>query len=304
MVACECATWMKGLGAEEVTVIVRGGALLEGREPFCGEILAERFKDMGIAVMLRTEVDAVTRNGAQDTGIGHIHGAPALVSAGGSTFEVDEIVVAAGRTPNSKDIGLDALGIDVSGSHGYVSVDDHLAVPGHESWLYAVGDINGRALLTHMGKYQGRIAGAVIGGRADGRLTEGNHYSDRADHGIVPGVVFTDPQVATVGLTEAQAREQGTNVETLEYDLAAVAGSSLLRDDYVGRAKLVVDRGTDTLVGATFVGADVQELLHSATTAIIGKVTLEDLWHAVPSYPTVSEIWLRLLEQRPVEAWK
>ncbi len=175
---------------------------------------------------------------------------------------------------------------------------------GAEDWLYAVGDITGRALLTHMGKYQARIAGAVIGARAEGRPTDGSHYTDRADGAIVPGVIFTDPQVATVGLTEAQARERGINVEALEYDLAAVAGSSLLRDDYVGRAKLVIDSASDTLVGATFVGSDVQELLHSATTAIIGKVTLEDLWHAVPSYPTVSEVWLRLLEQRPVSAWQ
>ena len=77
-----------------------------------------------------------------------------------------------------------------------------------------------------------------------------------------------------------------------------VAGASVLRDGYTGKAKLVVDRATDTLVGATFLGPDVAELLHAATIAIVGKVTLETLWHAVPSYPTVSEIWLRLLEAR------
>jgi pyruvate/2-oxoglutarate dehydrogenase complex dihydrolipoamide dehydrogenase (E3) component len=305
VVACEAATWLKGLGAEEVTMIVRDPALLQGRESFVGEILAERFKTLGIAVMLSTETDAITRAGAKDTGIGRLHGSPALISAGGTTFEVDEIVVAAGRHPASENLGLEALGISPAASHGFVEVDDHLAVSGVDGdWLYAVGDLNGRALLTHMGKYQARIAGAVIGARAEGRPTEGAHYRDRADHGAVPGVVFTEPQVATVGLTEAQAREAGTDVETLEYDLAALAGSSLLRDDYAGRAKLVIDSASDTIVGATFVGFDVQELLHSATVAILGKVTLEDLWHAVPSYPTVSEIWLRLLEQRPVSAWQ
>jgi dihydrolipoamide dehydrogenase len=115
---------------------------------------------------------------------------------------------------------------------------------------------------------------------------------------MVPAVVFTDPQVASVGITEATAREKGIDVETLEYELGSIRGAALLRDDYTGRAKLVVDRATDTLVGATFVGSDVAELLHSATTAIVGKVRLETLWHAVPSYPTVSEIWLRLLESR------
>jgi dihydrolipoamide dehydrogenase len=115
---------------------------------------------------------------------------------------------------------------------------------------------------------------------------------------MVPAVAFTDPQVAAVGLTESRAREKGIDVEGVEYDLAGVAGASLLRDGYVGRAKLVLDRATDTLVGATFVGDDVAELLHSATTAIVAKVTLETLWHVVPSYPTVSEVWLRLLEAR------
>jgi dihydrolipoamide dehydrogenase len=149
-----------------------------------------------------------------------------------------------------------------------------------------------------MGKYQGRIAGDVIAARAEGRALEGRRYRDVADHGKIPAVVFTDPQVASVGLTERAAREQGVAVQALEYDIAAVRGAAVLRDDYTGRAKLVVDRATDTLVGATFVGSDVAELLHSATTAIVGQVDLETLWHAVPSYPTVSEVWLRLLESR------
>ncbi len=87
-------------------------------------------------------------------------------------------------------------------------------------------------------------------------------------------------------------------MEATEYDLGSVAGASLVRDNYKGRAKIVVDRASDTPVGATFVGADVAELLHSATTAIVGKVTLDTLWHVVPSYPTISEVWLRLLESR------
>ncbi len=303
VVACEAATWFNGLGAQ-VTLIVREDGLLGGREPFVSEIITKRFAELGITVLTGTETRGVTREGASDTGIGHIHGGPVTISAGDHTLEVDEVVVAAGRGANSAGLGLEQFGIDTAGNRGFVSTDDHLAVVGAEDWLYAVGDITGRALLTHMGKYQARIAGAVIGARAEGRPTEGSHYTDRADGAVVPGVIFTDPQVATVGLTEAQAAERGISVESLEYDLAAVAGSSLLRDDYVGRAKLVIDSASDTLVGATFVGSDVQELLHSATTAIIGKVTLEDLWHAVPSYPTVSEVWLRLLEQRPVAAWQ
>jgi pyruvate/2-oxoglutarate dehydrogenase complex dihydrolipoamide dehydrogenase (E3) component len=298
VVACESATWLRGLGSEEVTVIERSPSLLTQQEPFVGALMADQFGACGVVVRVSTEVESVRRPAVEDTGVGRIHGGPATISAGGSTFEVDEIVVAAGRTPRSADIGLERIGLSVGESHGYLSTDDHMAVVAGGDWLYAIGDVCGRALLTHMGKYQGRIAGDVIAARAEGRPTDGPRYRDLADHDMVPAVIFTDPQVASVGLTESAAREKGIDVEALDYDLASVAGAALLRDGYTGRGKLVVDRATDTLVGATFVGAEVAELLHSATTAIVGKVSLETLWHAVPSYPTVSEIWLRLLETR------
>ncbi len=298
VVACESTTWLKGLGAEEVTVIEMAPTLLAGHEPFVGELMAEQFGKLGIKVLVNAQVESVERPAVKDTGVGRVHGGPIMISGGGSTFEVDEIVVAAGRTPRSADIGLERIGVDVSDSHGFVETDDHMAVTGCGDWLYAIGDVCGRALLTHMGKYQGRIAGSVIAARAEGRSVDGIRYHDVADRDMVPAVVFTDPQVASVGLTEAKARETGIDVEVLEHDIGSVAGASLLRDGYMGQAKLVVNRATDTLVGATFVGPEVAELLHAATTAIVGKVRLETLWHAVPSYPTVSEIWLRLLEAR------
>ncbi len=298
VVACEATTWLKGLGAEQITMIELEPALLTAQEPFVGELIAEQFRKHDIAVLVGTSVQSVQRSAVEDTGVGRIHGGPATIDAGESTLEVDEIVVAAGRTPGSGDIGLEQIGLDVSDSHGYLAVDDHMAVIGGGDWLYAIGDVCGRALLTHMGKYQGRIAGDVIAARAEGLAIDGPRYHDVADHNIVPAVIFSEPQVASVGLTEASARDRGIDVEALEYELGSVAGAALLRDGYSGRAKLVVDRATDTLLGATFVGPDVAELLHAATTAIVGKVGLQTLWHAVPSYPTVSEIWLRLLESR------
>jgi dihydrolipoamide dehydrogenase len=298
VVGCESATWLRGLGASEVTVIETAPSLLTGREPFVSEMVAKRFAELGIQVLIDTKLQSVERADVKDTGIGQVHGGSATITAGALTIEVDEIVVAAGRTPATADLGLDQIGIDPSGSQGALLTDDHMAVIGCADWLYAVGDVCGRALLTHMGKYQARIAGDVIAARADGRATDGPRYRDVADHDMVPSVVFADPQVATVGLTESAARDNGIDVQPLEYEIGSVAGASLLRDGYAGKAKLVVDRGTDTLVGATFVGPDVAELLHAATIAIVGEVRLETLWHAVPSYPTVSEIWLRLLEAR------
>jgi len=299
VVACESATWLRGLGAEELTIIEPAACLLAHQEPIAGQLIAERFAEVGINVLVDTSVDSVARPGVSDTGIGRIHGGPATMTAGSVVFEVDEIVVAAGRTPVSGDIGLESAGVDVSASHGFVTTDDHMEVAGVAGhWLYAVGDIAGRALLTHMGKYQARIAGDVIAARAEGRSIDGSRFRDLADHDMVPAVVFSDPQVASVGLTEAAARQKGIDVEAVSFDLSHVAGAALLRDHYKGQAKLVIDRATDTLVGATFVGPEVAELLHSATIAVVGRVPLDLLWHAVPSYPTVSEVWLRLLEAR------
>jgi pyruvate/2-oxoglutarate dehydrogenase complex dihydrolipoamide dehydrogenase (E3) component len=292
VVACEAAVWLRAFGAE-VTMLVRGDTLLAKNEPWARSLVAERFADLGIDVRFGASLQRVVRAEVADTGEGHPHGGSVELTVDGRTLVVAEVVVAAGREPQTKDLGLPADALE----RGFVKVDDHLAVPGYD-WLYAIGDINGRALLTHMGKYQARIAGAVIGARAEGRPLVGPRYLDLADHDKVPQVAFCDPQVASVGLTGAQARDRGLDVETVEYDLGRVTGAALHRDNYRGRAGLVIDTSRDVLLGATFVGPDVAELVHAATIAVVGEVPLSMLWHAVPSYPTVSEIWLRLLEAR------
>lgn len=299
VVACEAATWMHELGADEVTLLVRGSALLERTEPFAGELVAEKLRKHGVNVRFGTSLQTASRPGAADTGVGRIHGGPVTLTVSGdgsdSELTVDELLVATGRTPATTGLGLDLLGLP---DHGYVGVDDHLTVTGVDGeWLYAVGDVNGRALLTHMGKYQARVCGDVIAARAEGRPLDGPRFVASADHGQVPQVVFTTPEVAAVGRTESQARADGLDTEVVTVDID-VAGAALSRDDYSGRASLVIDRATDTVVGATFVGSGVAELVHAATVAVVGKVPLESLWHAVPSYPTVSEVWLRLLEAR------
>ncbi|MCW2525365.1 MAG: pyridine nucleotide-disulfide oxidoreductase dimerization region [Pseudonocardiales bacterium] len=293
VVASEASTWLSGLGAE-VTMIVRGGSLLANNEPFAGELVADNLRSHGVHIRFDANLESVSRPDVEDTGLGQIHGGSVEVVVDGETITADEIVVATGRTPASANLGLSSVGLK---DEGYVDSDDHLEVTGVDGqWLYAIGDLTGKALLTHMGKYQARLVGAVIAARAKGKSVDGTEYTDLADHGIVPQVTFTDPQVASVGRTEKQARGDGVQVGTAEYDMANVAGAYLVQENYVGRAKLVVDTGTDLVVGATFVGPDVADLVHAATIAIVGKVPLSLLWHAVPSYPTVSEIWLRLLE--------
>ncbi|HYH76431.1 MAG TPA: pyridine nucleotide-disulfide oxidoreductase, partial [Arthrobacter sp.] len=110
-----------------------------------------------------------------------------------------------------------------------------------------------------------------------------------------PNVVFTDPELASVGRTLEQAINDGYNATSVELPIN-VSGSSLHSENYEGWAQLVIDEDRSVLLGATFAGPDVAELLHAATIAVVGEVPLERLWHAVPSYPTISEVWLRLLE--------
>ena len=172
------------------------------------------------------------------------------------------------------------------------------AVPG--GWLYAVGDVNHRNLLTHMGKYQARACGDAIVARSRGELDgpppPWTHLAASADHLGAPQVVFTDPEVAAVGLTEAQALGQDLPVRAVDYEIGRVSGAVLSADGYQGRARFVVDERRKVLIGATFAGPGTAELLHAATIAVVGEVPLARLWHAVPSFPTISEVWLRLLE--------
>jgi dihydrolipoamide dehydrogenase len=205
--------------------------------------------------------------------------------AEGREIEGDELFVSVGRRAATADLGLETVGLEPGRP---VEVDDSLRAMGVEGgWLYAVGDVNGRAPLTHMGKYQARLAGDAILGR------DVNAFADTR---AVPRVTFTDPQVAAVGLTEADARSRGVDVRAVTTPTGGVAGAYTRGNGISGTCKLVVDEQRRVLVGATFTGPDVQELLHSATIAVVGEVPLDTLWHAVPSFPTVSEVWLRLLE--------
>ncbi len=299
VVACEAATWLIGLGVRELTVVQGGDRLLARNEPFAGELVADALRERGVDVRLGARVASVSRTDvAAEPAEGRVHGGEVRVTLDdGSEIVADELLVAAGRTPNSRDIGLETVGLEPS---GFVDVDDQLTVKGVAGdWLYAVGDVNGRALLTHMGKYQARIAGEVIAARAAGESLDDGPYGrhvDVTDHDRVPQVTFTHPEVGSVGMSEADARSAGVAVETVEFDMASLAGTYLLQDDYVGKAQLVIDSATDTLVGATFVGTQIADLVQSATTAVVGAVPLKALWHSVPSYPTPSEVWLRLLE--------
>jgi dihydrolipoamide dehydrogenase len=260
---------------------VEGGErLLAREEPFAGDELRVAFEAEGITVLTAVHMSAVRREG--------VDGPIVATLADGRELTADEILVSVGRRPATTDIGLDTVGLEPG---QYVAVDDRLRVVGIDGdWLYAVGDCNGRALFTHMCKYQARIAGDVILGKP---VTDAAHAGVNA---AVPRVTFTDPQICAVGLTEAQAREAGIIVRNVVADIDSTAGASTLGNGVSGTGKLVIDEARRVIVGATFTGPGLAELLHSATIAIVSEVTMDRLWHAVPSFPTVSEVWLRLME--------
>ncbi|MFS0894235.1 dihydrolipoyl dehydrogenase family protein [Microbacterium sp. 179-I 3D3 NHS] len=280
----ELAFAFSSLGSQ-VTLLSRT-RLLEREEPFVSDHVAAALIAEGVTVDTAANPTRIDRDA---------DGIVTITLDDGTTVSADEFLVSTGRRPATDDLGLEELGLKVGRG---IAVDDTMLVTGTD-WLYAVGDVNGRALLTHQGKYQARAAGEAIAARLNGSPVDDEPWVQHvatADHTAVPRVVFTDPEVAAVGLTEETAKQKQLHYRAVEYDLGWVAGAKLHADGYTGHAKLIVDEDRRLIVGATFVGQDVAELVHAATIAIVGEVPIERLWHAVPAYPTISEVWLRLLE--------
>jgi pyruvate/2-oxoglutarate dehydrogenase complex dihydrolipoamide dehydrogenase (E3) component len=279
VVGVELAQAWASLGSS-VTIVERGKQLLAREEPFAGEDVAAALRRRGVDLRTGVAAVAVDRRGAEVV----------VELDDGEHVTVDELLVAVGRRPPTDDLGLETVGIEPG---GYLPVDDGMRVGGSD-WLYAVGDVNGRSLLTHMGKYQAWVAAENILGREE-------RVARSAQGPLSPRVVFTDPQVAAVGHTLASAEEAGLRVLAVDYPTYGVAGSSFYGRKAPGTARLVVDLERAVPVGATFTGPDVAELLHAATIAIVGEVSIARLRHAVPSFPTRSEVWLRLLETYEAE---
>jgi len=268
----ELADAYASLGSQ-VTVIEAAPRILGREEPFAGEEVAAALVDRGVDVRLGTKVIAVRR----------AEGSVTVELEDGSPVTADEILVAVGRRPHTDDLGIEAFGLEPGEP---IDVDDALRVPGHD-WLYAIGDVNGRVLLTHMGKYQGRLVADRIRGRA---------LPLRSDGPLSPRVTFTEPQVAAVGHTLDSALQAGIEARAVDVSTQGNAGGSFVGKGAPGTSRIVVDEQRRVIVGATFTGVEVAEALHAATIAVVAEVSIDDLWHAVPSFPTRSEVWLKLLE--------
>jgi pyruvate/2-oxoglutarate dehydrogenase complex dihydrolipoamide dehydrogenase (E3) component len=278
VVGVEMSQAFQTLGSQ-VTLIEGERRLLPREEEYaCGQV-TEALSEYGVDI----------RTGQRASKVSQRDGVVVVTTADGGTAEGDTLLVALGRVPQTHGVGLEALGIPVDRP---VHVNAHMQTDAHP-WLYAIGDVNGRAIFTHMGKYQGRIAADHIMGRETA-------YSHGADGTLSPRVIFTEPQVAAVGHTTDTAREAGLVVEVVETETSGNPGGSFYGRGAPGTSRLLIDRDRRIVVGATITGAEVADMLHAATIAIVGEVPLERLRHAVPCFPTRSEIWLSLLAEAGV----
>ncbi|MEK6326538.1 MAG: NAD(P)/FAD-dependent oxidoreductase [Actinomycetota bacterium] len=271
-VGVELAQAWRSLGSE-VALVEAMDRLLSNEEPFASEQVAEALREAGVDV----------HTGAKATAVRGENGGITVELENGASVAGEELLVAIGRRARTEGIGLETVGIT---AERWLEVDDQLRAGGSD-WLYGVGDVNGRALLTHMGKYQARIAGDHILGK---------QVTATADKHGSPRVTFTDPQVAAVGHTLATAEEAGIEARAVDVPTSDTAGASFHGRNTPGTSRLVVDEERRVLVGATFVGSETADFLHGATIAVVGQVPLNRLWHAVPCFPTRSEIWLKLME--------
>ena len=272
-VAVELAQAWHSLGSQ-VSIVERGDRVLGKEEPFASDEVAQALRDEGVSVITGHSPVSASREGGTVT----------IVLDDGQKVHGDEVLVGLGRDPRTKDLGLDAVGLEPGGP---IETGDDLASPS-VPWLYAIGDANGRAPLTHMGKEHARVAAAAILGRpGPGVLLDGPR---------APRVVFTEPQVAAVGWTLAGAQEAGVNAKAVDADVNDTGGGAFFGPGVPGKARLVVDEDRGVVVGATFTGAEIEGMLQAATVAIVGEVPLDVLAHAVPAFPTRSEVWLMLME--------
>jgi len=275
-VGCELSQAWSSLGTK-VALVEGNPHLLAREEPFAGEEVAASLREnFGVDVHTGVQAERVASGGA---------GVVATLGDG-SEVEGAEILVAVGRVPHTRDLGLESAGVE-PGQHGFLGTDDRLRVGGRE-WLYAIGDVNGRALFTHMGKYQAWVVAENLLGREVEAVAEGIGS---------PRVTFTDPQVAAVGRTVEQAREAGLEVRAVDAPTDGSPGASFQGKGTGGTSRLVVDEARQVIVGATFTGFETADFLQAATVAIVGEVPLARLRHAIAPYPSRSEIWLKLLEE-------
>ncbi|MCU1397080.1 MAG: FAD-dependent pyridine nucleotide-disulfide oxidoreductase [Acidimicrobiales bacterium] len=264
-IGLELAQAFSRFGAK-VTVIEALDRILAPEEPETSELLTKVLRQEGFDIRVGVAASNVSR--AAD-------GTVTVALADGSTITADEILVAAGRTPNVRGIGLDTVGLDETARPTF-TVDEHMRVVGSER-LWAVGDIAGRGAFTHMAVYEAAVAVDDILGVEHPRIAESH---------AVSRVTFTDPEVGSVGMTEEQARKAGLNVQVGTADSSTSSRGWIHKEGNAGLIKLVADADSGVLVGASSVGPRGGEVLSMFNLAVHARVPIAELRTMIYAYPT------------------
>lgn len=286
VVGSEMATFYSSLG-KKVTLVTRSSRLLPRVEIKASEMVQQALQKDGVDILTSTTPEKVTK--VNDTDI-------EVLLSNNKTITASHVLVGGGRRAATDGLGLEQLGISTTSR---LAVSENMSVEMEDGdWLYAIGDVNGRNMMTHMGVYQARAAANTIIARAKNESIVQQPFSDfsaTADHDITPQITFTDPNIASVGLTEAEARNRGLKVRAVETTFTFPGAFVHAEFNYDGWAKWVINEDNQLLLGATFVGREAGDYLHASTVAIVGKVPVPKLWHAVAAFPSMSEIYTALL---------
>jgi pyruvate/2-oxoglutarate dehydrogenase complex dihydrolipoamide dehydrogenase (E3) component len=273
-VGIELGQMLRRYGAR-VTIVQAAERLIDREHPAVGELIADALKDEGIQLCLGRHARAARAE----------NGRRILELDDGSELSAAELLIATGRKPRGGAIGLGALGIKANAS-GAIPIDERCRVA---EGVWAIGDVTGVSLFTHVGKYQARIVADDIAGR-----------EPRADYRSIPRVVFSDPEIAGVGMTSEQARENRIEIAEGRADLAKIARTETYGRDLGGQLGVIADRQRGVLVGAWAVGPLASEWIHQAVLAVKTETPVEVLRDTVAQFPTFSEAYLRAVEDLSV----
>ncbi len=265
-VGMEFAYVYRGYGAR-VTVIEMADRVLPLEDPEAGELVAKAFLKQGIKLRTSTKVEQVERI---DSGVRlTVSGAD-----GSEVLEGDRVLVAIGRTPNTESLGLEEVG--VATERGWVQVDDHLrtTVPS----IYAIGDVAGPPMLAHKASHEGVQVVESLAGLPTHRVDASN----------IPNCTYCQPQVASIGMSEAAAREAGHEIEVSKFPFIGI-GKAVAIAEHEGWVKIIADARYGEILGATIVGPEATELIHELVLARSAELTVEEIKRTVHAHPTLSE---------------
>jgi pyruvate/2-oxoglutarate dehydrogenase complex dihydrolipoamide dehydrogenase (E3) component len=292
-VGSEMATFYSAIGSK-VTVICSSAEILPKVEPEAAKVVRKSLEASGVTVRLSSRVSKIEKHAANSLSV---------VLSNGETISGSVLLNATGRRPRTHDFGLESIGLTGEGTP--LQTDASLAVPlsqGAEPWLYAVGDVNGLGPTTHMGVYQARIASNAILSSIREKQPSININPPigaivteaRQSENTFPQVIFTEPNIGAVGHTLASAQAAGLKVRAVDSDFY-IPGALLYGDEQPGWARWVIEEETHRLVGATFCCVEGSEFINASQVAILQGLTLKEMVHVVPPFPSRGEIWTYLL---------